>query len=52
MTEKVQFVDFGVPDSFGTHVFRVEIPAARTEPVALPPSRPTRRWSAWKTGPC
>jgi hypothetical protein len=35
MIEKVQFVDFGVPESFGTHVFRVEIPAARTEPVRI-----------------
>jgi Protein of unknown function (DUF3780) len=35
MTEKAQFVDFGVPESFGTHVFRVEIPATRTEPVRL-----------------
>jgi hypothetical protein len=35
MIEKAQFVDFGAPDSFGTHVFRVEIPAARTEPVRI-----------------
>jgi hypothetical protein len=35
MIEKAQFVDFGVPESFGTHVFRVEIPAARTAPVRL-----------------
>jgi hypothetical protein len=35
MTRKVQFVDFGVLESFGTHVFRVEIPAARTEPVRI-----------------
>ena len=35
MIEKVQFVDFGAPESFGTHVFRVEIPAARTEPVRI-----------------
>jgi len=35
MTEKVQFVDFGAPEQFGTHVFRVEIPAARTEPVRI-----------------
>ena len=27
MTEKVQFVDFGAPDKFGAHLFRVEIPA-------------------------
>jgi hypothetical protein len=35
MIQKAQFVDFGVPESFGTHVFRVEIPAARTAPVRL-----------------
>ena len=35
MTEKAQFVDFGAPEQFGTHVFRVEIPAARTEPVRI-----------------
>ena len=35
MTEKVQFVDFGAPEQFGTHVFRVEIPAARTEAVRI-----------------
>ena len=35
MTDKVQFVDFGAPEQFGTHVFRVEIPAARTEPVRI-----------------
>ena len=35
MTEKGQFVDFGAPEQFGTHVFRVEIPAARTAPVRI-----------------
>ena len=30
MTDKVQFVDFGVPERFGAHIFRVEIPAGRT----------------------
>src|SRR5437588_170127 len=35
MSEKVQFVDFGAPDKFGTHLFRVEIPAVRTEPVQI-----------------
>ena len=35
MTAKGQFVDFGAPEQFGTHVFRVEIPAARTEPVRI-----------------
>jgi hypothetical protein len=28
-------VDFGAPDKFGAHVFRVEIPAARNEPVVI-----------------
>ena len=35
MTEKLQFVDFGAPDKFGAHLFRVEIPAVRTEGVRL-----------------
>jgi hypothetical protein len=35
MTQKVQCVDFGVPDSFGLHIFRVDIPAARTEAVRI-----------------
>jgi hypothetical protein len=35
MTDKAQFVDFGAPEQFGTHVVRVEIPAARTEPVRI-----------------
>jgi hypothetical protein len=35
MTEKIQFVDFGAPEQFGTHVFRVEIPSARTESVRI-----------------
>lgn len=35
MTEKVQFVDFGAPERFGTHVFRVEIPAARAESIRI-----------------
>lgn len=28
-------VDFGASDQFGAHLFRVEIPAARTEPVGI-----------------
>jgi len=28
-------VDFGAPDTFGTHLFRVEIPASRKEPVVI-----------------
>ena len=35
MTEKVQFVDFGAPEQFGTHIFRVVIPSARTELVRI-----------------
>lgn len=35
MTEKGQFVDFGAQEQFGMHVFRVEIPAARTEPIRI-----------------
>jgi Protein of unknown function (DUF3780) len=28
-------VDFGAPDTFGAHIFRVEIPASRNEPVVV-----------------
>jgi len=35
MSEKLQFVDFGAPDKFGAHLFRVEIPAVRTEAVRI-----------------
>ena len=35
MSTPVKFVDFGAPDSFGTHLFRVEIPASRQESVCL-----------------
>jgi hypothetical protein len=35
MTEKIHLVDFGAPETFGAHVFRVEIPAAKTEPVRI-----------------
>jgi hypothetical protein len=35
MTEKPTTVDFGGSDKFGAHVFRVEIPAARNEPVII-----------------
>lgn len=35
MTEAIATVDFGAPTTFGAHVFRVEIPAARTEPVVV-----------------
>src|SRR5450759_3499253 len=35
MTEAAKTVDFGAPDTFGAHVFRVEIPAGRTEVVLV-----------------
>ena len=35
MTEKPKTVDFGAQDKFGAHVFRIEIPAARKEPVVI-----------------
>jgi hypothetical protein len=35
MTDKPATVDFGAPDKFGVHVFRVDIPAARGEPVVI-----------------
>ena len=35
MSETLKTVDFGAPDKFGAHLFRVEIPAARNEPVLI-----------------
>ena len=35
MSEKLQFVDFGAPDKFGAHLFRVEIAPVRTKPVSI-----------------
>lgn len=35
MSEKPQTVDFGAPAGFGAHVFRVEIPAARSQSVLI-----------------
>ena len=35
MIEKIKTVDFGAPDSFGVHLFRVLIPATRNEPVLI-----------------
>ena len=36
MTEpKSATMDFGAPDAFGAHVFRVEVPVGRTDPVAI-----------------
>ena len=35
MTERSKTVDFGAPDGFGTHLFRVQIPASRAELVTI-----------------
>lgn len=35
MSNQPVTVDFGAPDTFGAHLFRVEIPAARDEPVVI-----------------
>jgi hypothetical protein len=35
MNPPVNFVDFGAPDQFGAHLFRVEIPPSRVDPVVL-----------------
>lgn len=35
MSEKLRTVDFGAPDAFGAHRFRVEIPATRTGSVTI-----------------
>ena len=35
MIDKSQTVDFGAPTAFGAHIFRVEIPPARTGPVII-----------------
>jgi hypothetical protein len=35
MNERVATIDFGAPDKFGAHVFRVEIPSARNESVII-----------------
>lgn len=35
MSETTKTVDFGAPEKFGAHIFRVEIPAAKTEPVRI-----------------
>lgn len=35
MSEIEKTVDFGAPDQFGAHLFRVEIPAARSERVSI-----------------
>jgi hypothetical protein len=35
MTDKQKNIDFGAPSTFGAHLFRVEISAARNEPVVI-----------------
>ena len=35
MTERLTTIDFGAPDKFGSHIFRVEISAARNDPVVI-----------------
>lgn len=35
MSETLKTLDFGAPDKFGAHLFRVEIPATRNEPVSI-----------------
>jgi hypothetical protein len=35
MSDKPSTVDFGAPDKFGAHRFRVEIPPGRTQPVII-----------------
>jgi hypothetical protein len=35
MSDKTQTVDFGAPDTFGAHLFRIEIPAGRNDPVVI-----------------
>jgi hypothetical protein len=35
MIDSIKTVDFGAPEQFGGHVFRVEIPAAKTRPVLI-----------------
>lgn len=35
MNEKTVFVDFGAPEKFGAHLFRVEIPAAKADAVKI-----------------
>lgn len=35
MSERPKTIDFGAPDAYGAHLFRVEILAARNEPVVI-----------------
>jgi len=35
VSNQLMTVDFGAPDTFGAHIFRVEIPASQNEPVVI-----------------
>ncbi|MCA0313164.1 MAG: DUF3780 domain-containing protein [Candidatus Melainabacteria bacterium] len=35
MSEKHSTVDFGAPGTFGAHIFRVEIPASKNQPIII-----------------
>ena len=35
MSETLKTIDFGAPGQFGAHLFRVEIPTSRNEPVSI-----------------
>lgn len=35
MSEKVKTIDFGAPDTYGAHLFRVEIPASRDASIVI-----------------
>lgn len=35
MSDKPRTIDFGAPDKFGAHLFRIEIPASRNESVVI-----------------
>jgi Protein of unknown function (DUF3780) len=35
VTDKAKTIDFGAPDDFGVHLFRVEIPASRDQSVVI-----------------
>lgn len=35
MTEAIKTIDFGAPDTFGAHIFRVEIPVSRLHTVRI-----------------
>jgi hypothetical protein len=35
MSEAIKTVDFGAPEKFGAHIFRIEIPPAKNDPVRI-----------------